>query len=152
MTDGPETISEVDGSDLAAKLNTLFDTMHPRGAAPLSNYAAARGIKQKTGINITPQYLGQLRTGKKSNPTMKNLKAIAEYFGVSARYLLEPGPNAEIESQLEMLRAMREAGVSGIAARAAGLSPEARRDIAAILDRARALERLPPVDIPAVDD
>ncbi|MEE3755252.1 helix-turn-helix domain-containing protein [Mycobacterium intracellulare] len=153
MTDGPEAISEVDGSDhLAAKLNTLFDMMHPRGGAPLSNYAAARGIEQKTGVSITPQYLGQLRAGKKRNPTMKHVKAIAEFFGVSARYLLEPGRNAEIESQLEMLRAMREAGVSGIAARAAGLSPETRRDIAAILDRARSLERLPPVDIPAVDE
>lgn len=148
----PETIGELDGSDLAAKLNKLFDTMHPRGTAPVSNYAAAKGIEDKTGVSITAQYLGQLRAGKKRNPTMQHLRAIADYFGISASYLLEPGPNEHIESQLEVLRVMRDAGVRDIASRAAGLSPEALLGVAAIIDRARALEQLPPVDPPTATE
>lgn len=152
MSNEPETIGELDGSDLAGKLNKLFDTMHPRGVAPVSNYAASRGIEQKTGVSITPQYLGQLRSGKKRNPTMQHLRAIADYFGIAARYLLEPGNTADIESQLDMLRVMRDAGVRDIAARAAGLSPQALNNVAAIIDRARALEQLPPVDGPSTGD
>ncbi|MGJ6127089.1 helix-turn-helix transcriptional regulator [Mycolicibacterium sp. Y3] len=150
--DRPETIGELDGSDLAAKLNQLFDTMHPRGVPPVTNYAAAKGIEEKTGVSITPQYLGQLRAGKKRNPGIQHLRAIAAYFGVSARYLLEPGPSPDIESQLEVLRILRDAGVRNVAARASGLSPGALANVANIIDQLRSIEQLPPVDPSDKDD
>lgn len=150
--DGPELIGDFDGSDLAAKLNKLFDTMHPRGVPPVTNYAAAKGIEEKTGVSITAQYLGQLRAGKKRNPTIQHLRAIAAYFGVSARYLMEPGPSPDIESQLEVLRILRDAGVRNIAARAAGLSPGALVNVANVIDQYRTLEQLPPVEPDDKDD
>lgn len=140
---------EIDGSDLAAKINKLFDTMRAAGAPQLSNYAAAKGIEEKTGVSITPQYLSQIRSGKKTNISVVTLRAIADYFGIQASYLIESGTDERIESQLEMLRVMRDAGVRDIATRAAGLSPQALVNVAALIDRARALEQLPPVEPPS---
>lgn len=138
----------INGADLAAKLNRLFDTMHPAGVAPPSNYTAAKGIEERTGVKITPQYLSQIRQGKKTNISVIHLRAIADYFGVPANYLIDSSVDERIESQLEMLRVMRDSGVRDIAARAAGLSPKALTNLAALIDRARALEQLPPLENP----
>ncbi|SLE83476.1 Helix-turn-helix protein [Mycobacteroides abscessus subsp. massiliense] len=141
----------VDGSDLAAKVNELFATKHKRGEAPLSNYAAAKGIEEKTDVPITPQYLSQIRSGKKTNISVVHLRAIATFFGVPASYLIEPGDDERVRAQLEGLRALREAGVRDILTRVAGLSPQALVNMAAVADGLRALEQLPPVDPPADD-
>ncbi|SHT46922.1 ESX-1-secreted protein regulator, EspR [Mycobacteroides abscessus subsp. abscessus] len=74
------------------------------------------------------------------------LRAIADYFGVPASYLIESGTDARIKAQLEQLRLLRDEGVRDIALRAAGLSPQALVNVAAIIDRARALEQLPSVE------
>ncbi|TDZ86130.1 Nucleoid-associated protein EspR [Mycobacteroides salmoniphilum] len=139
---------EIDGSDLAAKVNELFDTMHKKSKAQLSNYAAAKGIEELTKVSITPQYLSQIRAGEKTNISVVKLRAIAEYFGIPASYLIESGTDERIKSQLEMLRVFRDAGVVDIATRVAGLSPQALVNVAAIADGLRALEELPPVEPP----
>lgn len=139
---------EIDGSDLAAKINELFDTMHKKNKAQLSNYAAAKGIEELTKVSITPQYLSQIRAGEKTNISVVKLRAIAEYFGIPASYLIESGTDERIKSQLEMLRVFRDAGVVDIATRVAGLSPQALVNVAAIADGLRALEALPPVEPP----
>lgn len=141
----------VDGSDLAAKLNNLFDLKRKKGMSQLSNYAAAKGIEELTGVSITAQYLSQIRLGKKTNISVVHLRAIATFFGVPASYLIESGDDERVRAQLESLRALREAGVRDILTRVAGLSPQALVNMAAVADGLRALEQLPPVD-PAVDD
>lgn len=139
---------EIDGSDLAAKIDELFDTKHKKGKAQLSNYAAAKGIEEKTGVSITPQYLSQIRAGEKTNISVVKLRAIAEYFGVPASYLIESGTDERIKSQLGLLRLFREKGVIDIATRVAGLSPQALVNLSAVADGLRALEELPPVEPP----
>lgn len=135
--DGAERACGLGGSDLAAKLDKLFDTMHPRGVPPLSNDDVAKGIEAKTGVNITAECLGELRTGEKRNPAVEHLRAIAGFFGVDARYLVEPGLSEGIGSQLDALRAVRDAGVRDVVcARGGVLSP------AALLDVARSIERV----------
>ncbi|WP_244605070.1 helix-turn-helix domain-containing protein [Mycobacterium attenuatum] len=112
---------------------------------PLSNAAAAEAITKKTGVSISSAYLWQLRSGIKRNPTVQHLRAIAEFFGVSASYLIDPGVDPLIDVQLDLLQALRDAGVRDLALRASGLTPEALNSIAAILDRVRELERLPKI-------
>ncbi|MDM2164751.1 XRE family transcriptional regulator [Mycobacteroides abscessus] len=141
----------VDGSDLAAKLNYLFDLKRKKGMAQLSNYTVADGIEELTGVSITAQYLSQIRGGKKTNISVVQLRAIASYFGVPASYLIETGDDERIRAQLESLRGLREAGVRDILTRVAGLSPQALVNMAAVADGLRALEQLPPVDPPVVD-
>ncbi|WP_253843192.1 helix-turn-helix domain-containing protein, partial [Mycobacterium colombiense] len=119
--------------------------MRKAGAAPLSNAAAAAAITKKTGVSISPAYLWQLRSGVKRNPTVAHLRAIAEFFGVPASYLIDRNTDPAIEAQLNLLQALRDNGVRDLAARASGLTPQALKSLAAIIDHLRELERLPPI-------
>lgn len=134
-----------DDSGLAARLNKLFELMRKAGAPPLSNAAAAAAITEKTGVPISPAYLWQLRSGLKTNPTVAHLRAIADYFGVPPSYLVDRGTDPAIDAQLNLLQALRDNGVHDLAARASGLTPQALNSLAAIVDRLRELERLPPI-------
>lgn len=132
-------------SELSIKLNKLFDTMRKPSDPPLSNAAAAEAITRKTGVSISSAYLWQLRTGVKSNPTVTHLRAIAQFFGVAPSYLVDPGIDPDIDAQLNLLQAMRDAGVRDLAMRASGLTPQALNSLRAMVDHARQLEQLPPV-------
>ncbi|WP_228818919.1 helix-turn-helix domain-containing protein [Nocardia transvalensis] len=113
---------------------------------PLSNAAAAEAITRSTGTSISAAYMWQLRSGVKSNPTVQHLQAIAQFFGVPASYLIDSGADESIESQLRLLQAMKDADVRNLALRASGLTPRTLANIAAIVDRAREIENLPPVE------
>ncbi|ORB76824.1 XRE family transcriptional regulator, partial [Mycobacterium timonense] len=91
--------------------------------------------------------LWQLRQGLKNNPTVAHLRAIAEFFGVTPSYLIDPGIDPKIDEQLDLLAALRDAGIRDLALRANGLTPEAIDSLRAMVDHARQLERLPPVDV-----
>lgn len=131
--------------DIAARLNKLFEVTRRPNTPPLSNAAAAAAITQKTGVSISAAYLWQLRTGKKDNPTVQHLRALADYFGVPATYLIDRDPDPQIDAQLNVLQALRDSGVRDLAMRAWGLTPAALNSVALILDRVRELERLPPI-------
>lgn len=138
--------AEQEPSELAAKINRLFDVMRNPAEPALSHAAAAEAITKATGVSISAAYLWQLRSGVKSNPTVQHLQALARFFGVPASYLLDSGPDEAIEKQLSLLQAMKDAGVRNLALRASGLTPRTLDSIAAIVDRARELENLPPLD------
>lgn len=136
---------EVGDPDLAAKLNKLFETMHADGKKPDSNEKVVAALSQR-GVRITPQYLGQIRAGKKTNVDANTLRALAEYFGVTASYLIERGPQEDIEAQLNFLRLLRDEKVRAIATRASGLSEQSLASLTAIIDNVRELEKLPPAE------
>lgn len=133
-------------SELSVKINRLFETMRKPSDPPLSNAAAAAAITAKTGVSISAAYLWQLRSGLKTNPTVAHLRAIAEFFGVPASYLVDAGINQDIDAQLRLLQSFRDAGVRDLAARASGLTPKSLESIRAIIDQVRRLEALPPID------
>jgi transcriptional regulator with XRE-family HTH domain len=134
--------------ELAARLNKLFEIMRRPNTPPLSNAAAAAAITSQTGVSISPAYLWQLRNGVKDNPTIQHLRAVAEFFGVPASYLIDRDPAPQIDAQLNLLQALRDGGVRDLAMRANGLTPQALNSMALILDRVRELERLPPIAPP----
>jgi transcriptional regulator with XRE-family HTH domain len=133
---------------LAARLERLFDTMRRRDERPISNAVAAKAITEKTGVSISAAYLWQLRSGKSTNPTVEPLRAIADFFGISASYLIESDVDPKLEAQLELLQVLRDAGIRDLAMRASGLTPEAIDSLRAMVDHARHLEKLPPVESP----
>lgn len=132
------------GSELSVKLNKLFDIMRKPSDPPLSNAAAAEAITRKTGVAISAAYLWQLRSGLKTNPTVAHLRAIAQFFGVAPSYLVDPGIDPDVDAQLNLLQAMRDAGVVDLAMRASGLTSQALNSLRAMVDHARHLEQLPP--------
>lgn len=129
---------------LGEKIDTLF-RMHTPSHPPLSNAAAATAIHAATGVSISPAYLWQLRTGLKNNPTINHLRAIAVFFGVPPSFLIDTDSAPEVEQQIGVLAAFRDAAVVDLARRASGLSPAALDHLASIADHIRALEKLPPV-------
>ena len=118
---------------LADKLNTLFDTVHPAGRGPYSNAEVAAGVAELGG-SISPTYVWMLRNGKKTNPTIEHLQALADFFGVSPAYFFDDSKAAEIERDLRSLQAMRSVTVRAMAARLGDLSEDQLQSVAPILD------------------
>lgn len=131
------------GSELAVKLNKLFEIMGKHSEPQLSNAAAAEAITKATGVSISPAYIWQLRNGIKTNPTVQHLRAIADFFGVPASYLIDRDTDHETEAQLTLVHALRDGGVRDLATRTSGLSPQAISSLAAMVDEVRKLQNLP---------
>lgn len=91
--------------------------------------AVAEAIRDGQGVPISHTYIWQLRTGRRDNPTVQHLTALAGYFGVPVAYFLDDELAARVDSQLELLRSLRAAGVTEIALRAADVSPRGREAI-----------------------
>lgn len=143
--DAPADGSADKDSELAVKLNRLFEIMRDPSAPPLSNAAAAEAITKTTGVSISSAYIWQLRNGVKTNPTVQHLRAIADYFGVPPSYLIDRDSDPKIEAQLTLVQALRDSGVRDLAMRTSGLTPEAIRSLATMVDEVRKLQDLPPM-------
>ena len=130
-------------STLAAKLEKLFQTVHPRGRGPYSNVEVATALQGTGGPTVSATYLWQLRKGLRSNPTKAHLEALARFFEVSPSYFFDETSAADADAQLALIAAMRDAGVRAIALRSAGLSEASLDAIQTLVEGARRLERLP---------
>lgn len=93
-------------SNVAAKIDRLFEVIHRRGERPMSTDAAAEGISTQMGVEIDAAYLRELRAGTVTTPSVAELRAIATFFGVSPEYLTDDRP--DIEDQLTLLELMRD--------------------------------------------
>lgn len=60
--------------------------------------ALACEIEAATGRALSRQYLGQLYTGQKTNPSFACVVALARYFGVELAAFLDPGHAGHIEA------------------------------------------------------
>ncbi|MFI9724567.1 helix-turn-helix transcriptional regulator [Streptomyces sp. NPDC052396] len=149
-------MSEIPPNQLANRLNRLFATVHPRGRGPYSNEDVAKAIRAQGG-DISKQYIAYLRNGERDNPRLHHLEALARFFGVRAAYFFDDEAATEIDRKLDQLAALRdagvhtddllalkEAGVTEVATRAAGLSPKGLSFASALLDQLRRMEGLPP--------
>jgi transcriptional regulator with XRE-family HTH domain len=128
---------------LADKINRLFEVMHPRGRGPLSNEEVAAAVNAGGGPTISASYLWLLRTGKRDNPTAHHLEALARHFGVTPAYFFDDEVASSIERELDLLAAMRDAGVKHLALRASGLTPEVLAAISVMVEQARKAQGLP---------
>lgn len=127
---------------LAEKLDRLFRTMHPRHRGEYSYKEVADAIAASGGPTISATYLWELRTGRKDNPTVRHVEALAQFFGVPPAYFLDEEVAGQIDTELELLRALRDASVRHMALRATGLSPASLGAITEMIERVRQLEGL----------
>lgn len=135
---------------LADKINRLFQALHDDEGAPRSNEEVAEAITG-AGTKISASYLWLLRTGRRDNPGKNHLEAIAAYFRVPPAYFFDDRIAQDIHAELDLLAAMRNAGVRELALRAADLSADSVRAIAAMVEHARRLEQLEQGSAPPVD-
>jgi transcriptional regulator with XRE-family HTH domain len=131
------------GGTLAAKVNHLFRTIHPREGGEYSFEDVAEAIRARGGPTISATYIWQLRKGLRDNPTKRHLEALAGFFGVPPAYFFDDEATARIDAELKLLAALRDNSVRQIALRASGLSPKSLDAIADMVDRVRELEGLP---------
>ncbi|MEV6347900.1 helix-turn-helix domain-containing protein [Actinoplanes sp. NPDC051851] len=117
---------------IAEKLDRLF---RATGQAEPSYMAVAEAIRGGQGVAISHTYIWQLRTGRRDNPTVQHLTALAGYFGVPVAYFLDDDLARSVDSQLELLRSLRDARVAEIALRAADVSPRGREAISEAIRR-----------------
>lgn len=129
--------------DLVYKLNRLFETMHPRHRSEYTLQEVIDGIRARGGPTLSMTYLSQLRSGTRDNPTKQHLEALADFFGVNPAYFFDATAADRIDAQLDLLAAMREAGVRDIALSAAELSPAGLRALATIIAQVRQLQGEP---------
>ncbi|MET8628580.1 XRE family transcriptional regulator [Kitasatospora sp. NPDC004669] len=111
-------------STLADKIDRLFQVVRRPNREPYSNDEVARACREATGESFSATYLWQLRTGRRDNPTKRHLEALATFFQVSPVYFFDDERSARIAEELELLGALRDAGVRDVALRAVALSAD----------------------------
>ncbi|MEU2740322.1 helix-turn-helix transcriptional regulator [Streptomyces sp. NPDC007095] len=133
---------------LADRLNQLFATIRSEAGGEFSNEHVAAAIRQR-GVTISQSYIWQLRKGTKTNPTLKHMDALADFFGVSTAYFIDPEVGDRITEQLERLAEARErlaedssgSDAKLMAMRAGQLSTERRKQVMDLLDVVYRLEQ-----------
>lgn len=146
VVSGGTTISQIEPKgtqSLADKLDRLFRTIHPRQRGEYSYKEVADEIAARGGPTISATYLWELRTGRKDNPTLKHVEALAQFFGVPPAYFLDQDAALRIDEELALLGALRDVSVRHMALRAAGLSRASLGTITEMIERVRQLEGLP---------
>ncbi|GAA2348375.1 MULTISPECIES: helix-turn-helix domain-containing protein [Streptomyces] len=111
-------------SALADRIDALFEIVRRPDRQQYSHEEVARACREATGETFSATYLWQLRTGRRDNPTKRHLEALARFFQVPPAYFFDDEQGTEIARELELLGALRDAGVRDAALRAVNLSPE----------------------------
>lgn len=131
------------GRSLAEKLEHLLSVTAPAGQKAPSNEEVATAINIAAGEKtISATYVWQLRTGRKTNPTMRHLEALAQYCGVSAAYFLSDEESVKIDEQFALLNMLKQSDARNIAMRSTGLSESSRRAVSNMIEQLRKLEGL----------
>ena len=126
---------------IAERLDRLFRQARPAGRAEPSYMSVAEAIRADQGVPISHTYIWQLRTGRRDNPTVQHLTALATYFGVPVSYFLDDEQTRRVDAQLDLLRTLSDAGVTEIALRAADVSPRGRDTISELIRKVWESER-----------
>lgn len=139
--------SDIMGTDFAQRLNALFAAVPAPDGRPFTNEAVISGIAERGGDTISKGYLSELRSGKKDNPTLRHIEALADFFGVDPAYFVADQARAdEITEQIRLVRAMGDAGVQGLALRASEMSPKNFSLIEAMIEQVLKIEGEPDDD------
>lgn len=124
-----------EGSGFAARLNWLFEHVHPADSDPYTNAAVVRAIVSNPTmygkVRLSEQHMSLLRQGKR-DASEKLKKAISRFFGVPSGYLIgdiDPITAGQVENEVQALAlVLRDQNIRHIALRSHGL-PEDMTDL-----------------------
>jgi transcriptional regulator with XRE-family HTH domain len=108
----------------AEKLSALIGELRAGGEAPHSYRELSSAIERAGGPAMSPAYIQQLATGKRINPKIHYVEALARLFGVPVSYFFGDDGAAET----------RTGDVKRMALRAQELSPQGRQRVMDLLD------------------
>lgn len=127
---------------LARKMDHLMSTVHPKDRGPYSLREAAALINEAVGEEvISHSYLGQLRNGKRDNPTMRQLAVLSAFFGVPVSYFFNDEASQRSAQEVELAIAIKDPGVRDLALSAAGLSEVSLKALRGMTDTFWTLEK-----------
>ncbi len=113
----------------AEKLSALIDSVRADEGAPHSYRELSAAIDRAGGPAMSPAYLQQLATGKRVNPKIHYVEALARLFGVPVTYFFEDQEAQPVgEAKLMAMRAQE-------------LSPQGRRQVMDLLELVERFER-----------
>ena len=144
--DSTEPTEPQGGSTFAQKLDHLFRTVRPAGGGEHSYAEVAAGLARLGGPSVTANYIRQLRTGGRDNPSKRHIEALADYFGVPPTYFFDDDLAERVNAELDLVASLRDSGVRRIALRSRGLSADSQRLVQAMIEQARKAEGLPDDD------
>ncbi|WP_327668920.1 MULTISPECIES: helix-turn-helix transcriptional regulator [unclassified Streptomyces] len=116
----------------------LFDEIRPQvptGRRYTHDEVAAELRRIQPGLRVSGAYLSALRNGSKRNPSLDLLTALAQFFGVSASYFLDPTPQDRAEEEVALAKVGHHPQVRNLALRALELSPESLAVVTQIVER-----------------
>lgn len=135
---------------LADRIEQLFQTVHPGRPKPYSLREVVVEINEAAGEQVISHgYLWQLRKGRKTNPNITQVAALAAFFGVSPAYFFDAPGEEPLDPATRL--ALSDDAVRDIILRAHGLPATALRAIQEMTDSARTLAGLPPVGVTSDD-
>jgi transcriptional regulator with XRE-family HTH domain len=125
---------------LAARLDLLFRTVLRVDGKPYTTAQVAAAISAAGENTISGAYLWQLKTGRRDNPTYRQLIALSRFFDVSPTFFFEEAETQRGAVPADAALALKDEAIREIALRAVGLSERSLRTIADMIANARALE------------
>jgi transcriptional regulator with XRE-family HTH domain len=117
----------------AERLSALIDAARAGGHVPHSYRELSAAIERAGGPAMSPAYLQQLATGKRINPKIHYVEALAKLFGVPVTYFFDDEPAEAANGPAGEAKLM--------AMRAQELSPQGRRQVMDLLDLVERYER-----------
>lgn len=128
--------------DLARKMDHLMSTVHPKGRGPYSLREAAALINEAAGEDvISHSYLGQLRNGKRDNPSMQQLAVLSAFYGVPVGYFFPDEASQRASREVELAGAIKDPDVRDLALSASGLSPASLKALKGMTETLWTLEK-----------
>jgi transcriptional regulator with XRE-family HTH domain len=118
------------------QLRRVVEVMRPGGKRATDEAVAA-------ACGVSPRYIGQLRSGERTNPSTELVAAIAAFFGVDQAFFLDLRRAKEIGHQLDLLDALARMDVRRLALAGDGLSAS---DMAAVERLAALAKAMKPVE------
>ena len=128
-----------------SRLDHLFQTVRAPDGGEYTYRHVAAAIERLVGYRTSVSTLQELRAGVRINPSMKHLHGLCAFFSVPIAYFFDEDLAAQVDAQLELAAALREASVRQLAQQAVGLSPTTLQAITQIVEQARRIEGLPDV-------
>ena len=121
----------------AERLSALIESARAGGLAPHSYREISAAVERAGGPAMSPAYLQQLATGKRVNPKIHYVEALAKLFGVPVTYFFDDEPTADADADAD--GAAGEAKL--MAMRARELSAKGRRQVMDLLELVERYER-----------
>jgi transcriptional regulator with XRE-family HTH domain len=110
----------------AERLATARDSIRRPDGKRYTLEEIAAGVRAHTGDTCSKQYIGDLLSGKYTAPSQRKIEGIAKVFGLPPGYFFNDEHSAQMQEDLKLGAAIREAGIQSLAARMLEVDPGKR--------------------------